>query len=374
MERTSAIPHVGVRDDDLVDVVTTAGPFATVVIDTPAAVENAGPRNIEHWKTVRRSLAAQGAPDGVLDAIEALVPDAHLDGDVLGVVAAEHGVQLLEHGPEPEEHDLARWAPLPSLAPLVAWRQAGPPFVVVLADRTGADVFAIARGRTIAREAGAANDDRPVHKAKAGGWSERHHSQRVEETWKDNAEQTVDVVADVVLRVGAELVALAGDERAVQLVRDELPRELAERVVGVSGTRAADGSDDAFVRDIRRAVANAVASDTVALLRRYHEEKGQNDLAADGPEAVFDALRSAQVDVLLVHDDGDDARTAWFGAGPSQVALMRAELDGIADGATEARMIDVAVRAALGSGASVRVVPHTPYLTGGIGAILRWKG
>jgi hypothetical protein len=39
---------------------------------------------------------------------------------------------------------------------------------------------------------------------------------------------------------------------------------------------------------------------------------------------------------------------------------------------TEGRLVDVALRAALGSGAGIRIVPDSRQLDGRVGAILRW--
>jgi len=83
----------------------------------------------------------------------------------------------------------------------------------------------------------------------------------------------------------------------------------------------------------------------------------------------------AAVDVLLLApDDPDDLRTAWFGAEPTQLGTTAAEVKALGvDDPTEGRLVDVAVRAALGTGAGIRVVGAGAGLEGGIGAILRWS-
>ena len=82
----------------------------------------------------------------------------------------------------------------------------------------------------------------------------------------------------------------------------------------------------------------------------------------------------AQVDVLLVHDDPDEDRQAWFGPEPIHVALTEDMVAAMGvDQPRQARLADVAVRAALGTGAGVRVVPPAGA-SEGLGAILRWSG
>lgn len=111
-------------------------------------------------------------------------------------------------------------------------------------------------------------------------------------------------------------------------------------------------------------------------------------------EGTLASLREARVDVLVVHDpaiaagrperDGRDGAAdgtaapgdgeAWFDPGaPAMCAVTPAGLRalGVAD-PRPGRLVDVAVRAALVSGATVRVVPAYGGPEGGLGALLRW--
>jgi len=117
-----------------------------------------------------------------------------------------------------------------------------------------------------------------------------------------------------------------------------------------------------------------VATETAAVLEKFREEAGEGRRAADGPEATLQALAMSQVGLLLVHEDPDDSRTAWFGPDPGQVGLTSEEVKAMGvDDPQQARLTDVALRAALGTGADVRVVPSAGGPTGGLGAILRWS-
>ncbi|MDQ4070727.1 MAG: hypothetical protein M3203_14845 [Actinomycetota bacterium] len=375
MERAGLTPQVAADTSDLADLVRAPGPFLTVQLTTEGGIDNAAQRSEQRWKPVRDEAGAQGAPEDVLTEVDPLIADAHLLGDGLAVVATPVGVLHVEHGSRlPNDRDLVRWASLPSLVQIIAWRQQTPGYVTVLADRQGADLTGYRReGPEIQREAG--GDDFPIRKPNAGGWSQRRYQERAEHTWERNAADAADQVAKLARRVDARLVVAAGDERAVTLLREALPGELAERVQIVSGGRSEDGSEQSFEEQARVGVELAVNADTDALLEKFREERGQGDRAAEGVEDTLRALAKAAVDVLILQpDDPDDARTAWFGPDPTQVSLRADDLRGLGvEQPMEGRLVDVAVRAALGTGAGIGIVEPGTGLDGGMAAILRWS-
>jgi hypothetical protein len=77
--------------------------------------------------------------------------------------------------------------------------------------------------------------------------------------------------------------------------------------------------------------------------------------------------------MLLVHDEADDDRTAWFGTAPHAVALDVEALRSMGEVEPVAgRVVDVLIRAALGTGAGVRISPHMASVPEGVGALLRF--
>lgn len=376
MERSGLTPQVAADTSDLVDLVKAVGPFLSVVLTTEAGIDNAAQRSDQRWRALRDQATAQGAPVDVLDAVDRLVPDAHLQGDGLAAIASAGGVLHVEHGPRSPARDLARWAPLPSLLPVVQWRQESPAYLTVLADRAGADLTAYRReGAELHRQAG--GDEDPLHKPNAGGWSQRRYQERAEHTWERNAADAAEQVVGLARRVDARVIVAAGDERAVALLEEALPADAAERLVVVNGGRSPDGSEDVFEREARTAVELAVNADAGAMLEKFREERGQDDRAAEGTRATFAALAMGAVDVLLIAaDDPEDVRKAWFGPEPTQLGTTAAEVRALGvDQPLAGRLVDVAVRAALGTGAAIHIVSASQAdsrLEGGIGAILRW--
>lgn len=373
MEHTGTSPRAGiVHAPDLADLLAAGGPVATVYLTTEAGLDNAGPRTEARWKSLRRELTRAGADEAALGAIDPLVGDAHQHGECLAVVAASSGVRHREHLAQPPVRDLARWGALPSVVPLLEWRQTRIPHVVVLTDRTGADLLAVRESGTAYRDRTEGRDD-PLRKVGPGGWSQQRFQQRAENTWAENAGEVAEHIRRLAEKVQARLIVVAGDVRAVELLERDLPRELRELVVVVEGGRARDGSMSEISGELVRQLDTVVARDTVDLLRKFREERGQRDRMTEGVDATVAALTQGQVEILLVHDDPDDDREAWFGDGPAHIAVSRDQARELGiEHPDRARLPDALVRAALGTGAGVRVVPAAGGASGGVGAILRW--
>ncbi len=372
METSRAAPIATHPEPRLVELLDRPGPFLSVYLTTDARIDNASHHSQQRWKTMRADLEQQGAPPELLDRVEALVPDAHLAGQCLSALIAMDGTEVIEHHDEEPKADIGRWSQVPVLAPCLEWHQRAVPYVVVLADRTGADLVAVRRsGRAITAEVG--DDDGVIERNAPGGWSQKRYQRRAESTWDENARDVAAEVERLAQRVDARLVVVAGDVRAKQLLREHLAGPVAELVREVEGGRGADGSSDDLDAEIRPLVATVTASDTRAVLQRFREERGRLDRAADGPAATITALNEGRVDLLLVPGDVDDPATLWCGDAPVPIAASPVELGDLGvDVSYEAPLVDVLIRAALGTAAGVRVVPRASAPEDGIGALLRW--
>lgn len=320
--------------------------------------------------------AAKSVPDGfedVLDQVSASLTAAFPEAAGLVVVADGTQVLLAEPLPDAPRAELVRVDALPSLAPMLEHRQSQVPFVIAVCDRQGADVyFSSDGGEPTAVDVPAA--DGPITKIAAGGWSQRRYQQRAENTWEATAGDIAAELVAVAAEVRPRVVLVGGDARTVSLVCERLPGELAGLVRELPGSRADDGSAERRDAQVRRWIDTAVAEDTVRVLRAFDRERGQGERAADGPAATLASLREGRVDVLCLHDDPDDARTAWYLVDDlALVAVDRADLEGLGVGEPrEGRLADVAIRAAIGTGAAIRIVPAASPLQDRMGAILRW--
>ena len=77
--------------------------------------------------------------------------------------------------------------------------------------------------------------------------------------------------------------------------------------------------------------------------------------------------------MLLIPDDVVRTESGWFGSEPIPVALSPETLDEMGvTGPEHGPLVDVLIRAALGTGAAVRVIPAHSAPQDGIGALIRW--
>ncbi|MBW3537341.1 MAG: hypothetical protein KY395_06190 [Actinobacteria bacterium] len=374
MESSGVTPRVALDCSDLAEVFAHDGPVLSVYLTTEP-LENAAQHTKQRWRSLRQELEATGATGEALDAVEPLLREAHTKGRCLSVFVSSSGEILHQSShPDPPHRDVGRWAELPSLVPLIEWRQSSPPHVVVLIDRLGADLVVFEAFGVPDFQLEVEGDEDPVRKVAPGGWSQRRFQQRAENTWEANAKDVADRLARLAESVSSRVIVAAGDVRALQLMREALPHQVNDIVHEVDGSRSPDGSVDAIAKEAVKLVATAVAHDTADLIGKFREEIGQRDRAANGPSAVIDALCAGQVEALLIHDDPDDNRTAWIGPEAHYLSLEPGPLKEMGvDAPVEARLTDALTRAAVGTSARIRVVPSASVLEGAVGAILRWS-
>jgi hypothetical protein len=143
----------------------------------------------------------------------------------------------------------------------------------------------------------------------------------------------------------------------------------------VDGGRNRDGSEALVRRRVADAVALHTAQKSLDLLEDYAQERGQGKRAVDGINDVVDALRKAQVKTLILTTDAQACSTLLFGPEPTQLGTTAADLAALGvDDPKEGPMIDVLLRAALGTAADVQLVPHelATAPADGVGAVLRY--
>lgn len=356
---------------ELAELYAAEGPFVSIYLDTPSDVVKAGDRLALRWKNVLRDLEVMGVDEVTRDALTAALGN-HAEGRTRVLIATPSSgqVRLALSLPDPPAQEVVSLAPLPKLVPLVGHLATRIPYLVVRADRTGADIEAYREQAQPVGTSTVTGETGEIHKAHAGGRAQRRVYDRVENAWEANAGQIVAAVDRAAAEVGARVVVALGDSRELGLIAQHLPARLAHLLETVPGARGAEPAQSTEHR-IAEAVADRATKDMIDLLGSFAEERGQRDRACDGAAQTIDALRRAQVEVLLLTEEVETDAPVWFGPAAADLGLAAGDVPGQP---RQAPLVDVVLRAALGTGATVRRVPagmaESPRE--GLGALLRY--
>jgi hypothetical protein len=338
------------------------GPFASVVIRMPSSVSDAAHRVGIRWKNARRDLETAGASEALLSRFDQLAKSQnHHDGEGLAAVFTAEDEPFVEALRDDPNANWARLSLLPTVTPFIASRQSAVPHVVVFTDRAGADLVAVTAG-SIADWVVVEGEVTYIHRGQQGGWSQRRFQQRAENLWESNAHEVADAVTELANRVGARLISVSGDVRAVGFLCDHLPTHLRSKVLTVQ-----DGAPDAVWAATDRAVADLVQGDTDKVLQSLADRRPHR-MATTNVSDVVRAVGEGRVETLLVHDDGTDDAEAWFGPGLDPTGSLHPSREDLRRG----RLVDVCVRSAVLTDAKVRILDAPPSDEGPVAALLRW--
>jgi hypothetical protein len=363
--------------DELKDVYEHDGPFATVHLDASRNSETAAHEVEVRWRELRRPLTEAGADEATVTALEDAVLGVDEPGPHGRFLVAANGNVLFDRPlrsvpPRPS----ASWDVLPHVMPYVAETSTEIAYIVVVADRLGADLQ-IVLGPRSAHETVEGDQQHPIHKTRRNQWNERHFQNRVDNAWDKNEREVANAVVRHVGEVRAELVVIAGEERAVALLRRDLqellPPGVAVAEVGAGG-RAAGASEEALREAVHDEVLKLVWRRRRELIERLEQDLGRRAFALTGAAEVIDALRKAQADTVVLNDDPSSTLRAWIGPEPLQVGTSEQDLHDMGvDDPREVRFDAALTRAAVGSGADIEVTPPGhKFIHDGIAALLRY--
>jgi hypothetical protein len=385
-----------------------SGPFATVYLDASHNTPDASRRIDLEWREARRELVGMGTDEDTLTALDKAVESASpAVGPAGKVLVGGHGDVVFDRDiPAPPRRRIVRYAALPHLMPLLAQSPEPLPYVLVVADRGGADLRAYAAAGAELDLGGAGQvsgpDQWPLHKVPTGGWSALRYQHAVEVAWEHNASAVAEQVRKVAEAIKARLVVVAGDVRARGLLKDALPAQVGALVVEAEGGSRAAGTDEhAFEAEVDRLIGEKVDAEHAALFERLGDGF-RNDTAVQGLEAVLGALREGMVDTAILVDDPHSDATAVIGPEPLQIGLHESALAGYGVQIERDRLDAALLRALAASGAKLEVIsteystdedlattanerrapaddveteaPRTPQFTDGIAAIVRRQG
>jgi peptide chain release factor subunit 1 len=249
----------------------------------------------------------------------------------------------------------------PHVYPLARLADEYPRYAVLVADTHRARLFVVATNAVQARQT---VEGTKTRSSNIGGWSQARYQRRVQNDHAQHAREVVAALDRIVKDEGIRSVIIAGDEVIVPLIKGELSKDLAERVVDVTSLdiRAPEHEILEATRAMMQQKDAATDRERVeALFDAYRS----NGLGVVGPEATRTALEMGQVDELLI-------------AGvPSAIDAGKADASaaGAAERSAEEQLADELVVKATQTGARITIIEDAPLLAavGGVGALLRFK-
>jgi hypothetical protein len=350
----------------LASVYQADGPFATVTLDVGHDTENAAHEHELRVRDASERLTQAGA------GVDVVRPMSELLGETVGgpapvtrtVVATAGGVRFDEVSRQRIEQPVVSWEPLPDLLGWVRMAERNTRFALALVDHEGGDISVynsdVPEPET---ETTAGGETVHVHKTGMGGWAALKYEHETENVWHRNAEAVADELESLI-RGGVRLVLLGGDPKSLSQVMERLEKSQAEIVQLESGSRAADGGDEARAEAIRKALLDHSVSRRLELSHLLKDRLGQNFAVATGVRDVADAFVQGQVETLVT--DPDTLK---------QHDLPVKDHPGLSIGVPG----DLPVRADLGllaaavhTGAEVTTLPQAVMGGAPVAALLRW--
>jgi peptide chain release factor subunit 1 len=238
----------------------------------------------------------------------------------------------------------------PHLYPLARIADRYPRHAVLLSDTNHARIYVFGRGRTIEREE---VKSWKLSRTDAGGWSQMRYQRHVDDHYLHHAKDVAEALGRIVAEDRAEYVFLAGDEVIVPLLREQLPKDLAKKVVGVLRLEMR-ASEQEVMEAAGRALAEYEAKTEAERVERLRGEWRAGGLAVAGPLAVGEALERGQV---------------------GELSISTAFAEQTVASAASCPLADAFVARALATDARVRVVGKPELLAEmeGVVAALRYK-
>jgi len=205
-----------------------------------------------------------------------------------------------------------------------------------------------------------------LHRTRVGGWSQMRYQRHVDHRHLKHAKEAAQALTRAVRDEGIEHVILGGDDVILPMVREELPKEIAGRIIDVLSLSVRTPEHEILAATLDAFRRHDAADDVETVTTLLDEYRG-GGLAVVGLSDSVAALEAGQVDELvLVAAPIALARTE---ATDSQAGLTPDEL------AHREELAGDLVARARRTGASVRFIEDTGLLWDheGVGAFLRYR-
>ena len=266
----------------------------------------------------------------------------------------------------------------PHLYPLARLESQFPRYAAVVSDTNTAHILVFA--------AGSIESDREVRSVKTrnttqGGWSQARYQRHIENFHLAHIKEVVETLDRVVQAEGISQIVVSCDEVTLPLLREQLPKHLAEKVVDHIRVEAHAAASDVLKASVEAIAKVNTATDrekVAAALDAYRA----GALGVVGPESTLTALINGQVDELLITANLQQMRPVNVSAGSANdLAIAEPVLQPVSAGEPGdaqpeiVRLADELVMKAKQTAAKLTFIEDPVLLAdyGGVAALLRFR-
>jgi peptide chain release factor subunit 1 len=248
-----------------------------------------------------------------------------------------------------------------------------PRYAAVIADTNYARIYVFGFGRVLAK--------REIENVKTrgtvqGGWSQARFQRHIENYHLQHVKEVIDALERIVAEERIDKVVLSGDEVVIPLLREQMPKHLAEKIIDVLKLDV-NTPEHEVLRQTLEAMRRQDVQDDSQRVERLLEEYRSGGLAVAGPRRTLAALAIGQVDELFLSATLDQFQTEEE-AEIDETALAAQAVGAGAIENRETRTVllpDEFVTKAGQTGARITFIEDPVLLAGvgGVGARLRYR-
>jgi len=262
---------------------------------------------------------------------------------------------------------------VPHIYPLARLIDQYPRYAAVVLDTNAARIFVFGLSRV---EQAQEVTNEKTRRHQMGGWSQNRYQRHVDHLRIQHIKEVVETLERLVTSEQIPHIVIAGDEVAVPMLRQQLPKSLAEKVVDtIKLERGAD--DGAVLHATLELLRSKDAVTDAEVVEEMITQWRSGGLGVAGPEATLHALTLGQVDQLVI--TGTPAtlkrvQTLPEGSAPGTVQVDTSAPQVSADPERD-RLADELVTRAEQTSARIRFIENPELLAevGGVGALLRFR-
>ena len=260
---------------------------------------------------------------------------------------------------------------VPHLYPLARVVENSPRYAAVMLDTNKARIFVFGgdneRAKQIVGE--------KTRRTSKGGWSQARYQRRADNFHLLHIKEVVDTLGNIVQEEDIQHVVVAAADVALPILREQLPKELADKVVEIGPHE--DSENGSFVERTIAALREKDAETDVEQVQALIDAWKSGGLAVAGPEATLSALQLGQVDELIITGSPETLKPVQKlpeDAAPGDVQVLTSNPAGASD-AGRLKLSDELITRAQQTSARIRFIEDASLLAelGGVGALLRFR-